>query len=1374
MKRLFIRRIWSIVLLFSMVLTMLPVISITHSIEAEAISGVNSLTCADFISNSTRRNYIDTMMKYYINTYSKLQTALDNGKSVVFMFEGGSDNYDSYKYVDSAGSTRLQAVCIVVQKNSSGNAEITFRSENCSSIPDDANWSTPGYETSGSTTIIDGIYGFQTVNHNGNYAGFNTYCTTGWYIPYSGSTGYAGYCDGINIHTRGVSYCGGSSYGWCNSAGCQVIGYGASSSNEYNKFMKTVAGISFNAYDGTQRTYSSGLYVDKGYYVVDRQLGLLSPGGTEYGSGSLIELYGKADLNGITKFSTAARAEASFGYTSDCTFYPSHCKFTINTSTPVNSEPCSAGSNDSSTLKTAASGAGYTSTGLYKNTSGQMWYQVDAGNGVNGYIYAGNTTYVSDDTSDITISNCTAPNGHVVGDKYAVTGDIASKYNRIDSAAVWVHNGFGTSGSTVTGYKDTVGGYSYSLLNSTIDYNTTFNSVPVGKYTYAISVTYTNYYAKSATTTGTNTGTKYLCAEYFVVISSDQAQSSCSHSYSSTVLNAATCTTAGRTVKSCSKCGYVIETTVAATGHSYGAWNTKNATCTTDGSRSRSCSKCSDVQQEVLKSTGHSYNMVTQAATCNQYAVYDFTCSSCGDNYKLNARDMTNQWLDYLPSGMSASQFYTKTQYRYSDYQTAVSSSSSMAGYTLKGSTWAKASSGSVKYVNSWPSGFSTGHSLYSTYNKKSSKVTASETATAKTEVTSDQICGYLYYHWCYADSYYSTAASSGSYTTFHAYYSTTDPDSYTCDTSDYSYKTSSSTCSNSEWFFVAEVYEQKYTKYNKQYTFERWTDFTDWSDTAVTAGSTRKVETRTVYQLKSASLGTHVWVNGVCTSCGSGCAHVWNSGTCTNCGYQCVHAWNNGVCKTCGVKCTHKWSSGVCKNCNLACQHNYSGGTCVTCGEAEPRQDFYLFGFINGVDYACEGDYANMGIYRFNNGKLVTTFDSDSYVAVKSADNADWYMTAGWLGTEVSSAMLYNTNALQNADKLYVPGGVEVTFTLVVNADDTLCLSYTLGHSVITEPAISPKYPTISFEDEILMNVYFTASNLEDVTEMGLITYDTEVSTWDVNNADAVVPGYTYNSTSGYYCVTTDGIAAKCLGDTIYFSIYAKLADGDYRYSGLLSYSPKSYAYNQLTSSSDTKLKSLVVAMLNYGAAAQTYFNYNTGALVNSALTSTQRTLVNSYNSGMVASVAKADSSKVGIFTNRGGFTKKYPTISFEGAFCINYYFTPSATPNNGNIILYYWTQKDYNSVATLTPANASGKISMKGTTEYCGIVENISAKDLDGTIYVAAGYNSGSTTYCTGVLAYSIGSYCVSQANGSTTMKPFAAATAVYGYCAKDYFTV
>ena len=144
MKCMFGRRFLAMLLALCFIVALIPVVM---PIQAEAaISGVDSLTCAGFISDSTRQNYIDTMMKYYINNYSSLQSALNSYESVVFMFEGGSDYYDSYEYVDASYSTRMQAVCIVVQLNSSGRAEIAFYSEECSSIPDEPNYVTPGNE----------------------------------------------------------------------------------------------------------------------------------------------------------------------------------------------------------------------------------------------------------------------------------------------------------------------------------------------------------------------------------------------------------------------------------------------------------------------------------------------------------------------------------------------------------------------------------------------------------------------------------------------------------------------------------------------------------------------------------------------------------------------------------------------------------------------------------------------------------------------------------------------------------------------------------------------------------------------------------------------------------------------------------------------------------------------------------------------------------------------------------------------------------------------------------------------------------------------------------------------------------------------------
>ena len=105
----------------------------------------------------------------------------------------------------------------------------------------------------------------------------------------------------------------------------------------------------------------------------------------------------------------------------------------------------------------------------------------------------------------------------------------------------------------------------------------------------------------------------------------------------------------------------------------------------------------------------------------------------------------------------------------------------------------------------------------------------------------------------------------------------------------------------------------------------------------------------------------------------------------------------------------------------------------------------YYLIGYINGADYGCEADAENMGDYKFVDGTLTATFEVDSYVFVKTEGNTDWFMSDGFAGE--SPATLINTkNTLTDYNKLFVPGGVEVTFTLVENGDGSLTLSYTTG----------------------------------------------------------------------------------------------------------------------------------------------------------------------------------------------------------------------------------------------------------------------------------------------------------------------------------------
>jgi len=484
--------------------------------------------------------------------------------------------------------------------------------------------------------------------------------------------------------------------------------------------------------------------------------------------------------------------------------------------------------------------------------------------------------------------------------------------------------------------------------------------------------------------------------------------------------------------------------------------------------------------------------------------------------------------------------------------------------------------------------------------------------------------------------------------------------------------------------------------------------------------------------------------------------AEVTTAATCTATGIRTY------TCSKCGDRYTQSIP---------ATGHNFFDGKCNVCGAAEPNAGgttYYLVGWINGADYGCEGDYKNMGDYKFVDGKLTATFTSDSYVFVKTEGNGQWLLANSYC--EASTCAFVDGGT----EKMFVPGGVELNFTLTENANGGVTVTYTNGSTPASVvPTLTLKSPTLEFKDMITVNAFYTAENTQDIVEMGMITYSSQPTFWSVRTADHIIPGATYVESTGRYYSASQGIYAKYLADTVYLAIYAKLADGSYAYSKLAPYSPLTYANSQLKNATDIKLKQLVVAMLNYGAEAQLYFGHNTGNLANAALTAAQLALPSAYNESMVHSVAAASAAKQGSLTNNQGFASRKPAISFEGAFCINYFFTPNYAPDHG-ITLYYWNATDYNANSVLTTANASGsiKLSGSGTGEYRGDITGIAAKNIDQAVYVAAVYTNGGTTWTSGVLGYSIGAYCSGQISKGSDIASLAKATAVYGYHAKQYF--
>ena len=319
---------------------------------------------------------------------------------------------------------------------------------------------------------------------------------------------------------------------------------------------------------------------------------------------------------------------------------------------------------------------------------------------------------------------------------------------------------------------------------------------------------------------------------------------------------------------------------------------------------------------------------------------------------------------------------------------------------------------------------------------------------------------------------------------------------------------------------------------------------------------------------------------------------------------------------------------------------------------------------------------------------------------------------------------------------------------------------------------AIELLYPTLTFKDEVMYNIYFKVHDLTDIptSDMGMILFDSFLPEGTVEDAVEIISGA--EDTSAGYKVSSSGIPAKNMGDDIHFRIYIRMANGEYLYTPTLSYSAIDYAKHILAGDNSQAQKQIVVAMLNYGAEAQKYFSYKTDTLMNADLTEEQLASIEDYRSDMMNTVAVPDSAKTANFAATGGFTKLYPSINFTGAFAINYYCTPVNTPV-GDVTLYYWNQNDCYAADVLTVDNATGAIPMiAGTDGYTTAVEGIAAKDLDKGVFIAMVYSDGTATYSSGVVSYSIGTYCKSQAAKNNGLSPLAAATAVYSYYAKQLF--
>lgn len=633
--------------------------------------------------------------------------------------------------------------------------------------------------------------------------------------------------------------------------------------------------------------------------------------------------------------------------------YPASCALEVTEeAVPVRSQPGA----DSLILEQAVQGVRYEAVRLVKNGEGTLWYEVRTADGALGYLPGAAAAWLAD-IEDVTAPGVTAPAHHPVGQSFSLIGSVVSESSELNGVSAFIYRQTEEGKTAAAGSETQVTGHYYNLSKSPMDQSDMFSTLTEGAYTYEVAATYTrchldaqgelvsqtvtrtlytasfqmtdgavicNHAYSTAVTQqptcgadGSQTVTCSLCATGYTEL----VPATGAHTYAEQVALEAACTRDGVRLHNCTGCPAGYFEAIPATGHSFGPWQTVTpVSCTADGAEKQICAACGLEQSRALPATGHNYVGRSVEANCSDYAKELFTCENCGDSYSVYPDPMT-QWSETKPEGIEESRLETKTQYRYSDYETVTSLLPEMPGYTLESSSWTEPESATCEYVKQWPSGFSQEHSLYAAYNLPA-PVTA-ETETQKTEAGEETQTSWLYYHWCENSYAYGPinrggkAEYSSRYHTFHAFYSTVSPTTLQA-YSDGSYVYSNADCCrDTYWYFAVPVYHCAYTTSQKQFTYAGWTDWSDWSDTEYTATEQRKVEQRLLYRYSTQVLGDHDFAESKVTA----------EPTCLEEGVLTLY------CSYCDATQTQPLETVA---------HRYEKGSCVWCEVRDP--DYFTF----------------------------------------------------------------------------------------------------------------------------------------------------------------------------------------------------------------------------------------------------------------------------------------------------------------------------------------------------------------------------------------------------------------------------------------------
>lgn len=323
-----------------------------------------------------------------------------------------------------------------------------------------------------------------------------------------------------------------------------------------------------------------------------------------------------------------------------------------------------------------------------------------------------------------------------------------------------------------------------------------------------------------------------------------------------------------------------------------------------------------------------------------------------------------------------------------------------------------------------------------------------------------------------------------------------------------------------------------------------------------------------------------------------------------------------------------------------------------------------------------------------------------------------------------------------------------------------------------------------LNLEGEIHYNFILNLSgfNMEQIKNVYVLKFNTKPASMDVSvmgYEDDIASDFAFNDFYGRYVVRSNGVPAKEMGDDAWYRVCVELVNGQYVYSSnRVKFNAELYCQRAIASSLETdSLKALCVSLMNYGAAAQVYFDHNANDLMNTFISDKDMDRVVPFDASMFDERIAADKNKHGVFKNPAKYFYNgwNANLTLEGAIALNV-----NVPHNAGEVrsgLYVWNEGTYTSLDMLTTSNYDKCYTddVNDDTILVKINDIISAKDMDKTIFCCAFVEVDGVEYYSSVFRVSIDRYLqlLWNENGhESALYDLVEFTTVYGEYAHKYF--